>query len=140
MTEVVKLKSGSVYEESHHYSRVVCVGDWILVSNTAGRNYTTREMPGDAVGQAQQALENVRGALEAVGADIADVVRVRLSVPDRQDAMPVMGVFADVFKGIDPAMTITCSPLAGDYKVEIETTAVRGVGAGEQDRRAVTLA
>ena len=47
--KIVKLKSGSIYEEKESYSRLVCIDNWILVSNTAGRNYKTREISPDPV-------------------------------------------------------------------------------------------
>lgn len=135
MAHIVKVKSGSPYEERESYSRVVCVDDWIFVSNTAGRNYATREMPADAVGQLRQALGNVEGALQAVGSSLADVVRSRVTVPDPADAPDVMAAVGEIFRGVDPASTVLCSPLGGpEYKVEVEITAYRGAGSAEQER------
>ena len=51
LPKIVKVKSGSLYETKESYSRIVAVGDWIFVSNTAGRNYKTREMSPDPVEQ-----------------------------------------------------------------------------------------
>lgn len=100
--KIVKVKSGSPYEERESYSRIVCVDDWIFVSNTAGRNYVTREMPADAVGQIRQALRNVEGALSSVGAALADVDRSRVTIPDVSDAPDVMAAVGEIFRGIDP--------------------------------------
>lgn len=140
MTQVVKIKTGSVYEEKESYSRVVAVGDLIFVSNTAGRNYQTREMAADAVGQIHQAIANVRAALESVGSGLADVVRSRVSIPYVEDAPAVMAVIGEHFRGIDPTSTVTCTPLGGpDYRAEIEVTAYRGSGALPQERREITI-
>lgn len=140
MTEIIKLKTGSIYEEKESYSRVVAVGDWIFVSNTAGRNYETREMAPDAVNQIHQAIANVRGALAAVGARLEDVVRSRVSIPYVEDAPAVMAVVGEYFRGIDPASTVTCTPLGGaDYRAEIEVTAYRGAGGIPQERRTATI-
>lgn len=140
MLEVTKVKSGSIYEDKESYSRVVAVGDLIFVSNTAGRNYKTREMSTDAVEQAKQCLSNIEGALASVGATLADVVRSRVVIPNSSDASAVMAYVGERFRGVDPASTVTCPPLGGpDYKVEIEVTAYRGVGKAEQKRIKISL-
>ena len=81
MTEIVKVKSGSILEDREGYSRVVVIGDWIFTSLTAGRDYKTRAMPGTAVAQAQQAMKNIEGALASVGASLSDVVKRKIFVP-----------------------------------------------------------
>ncbi|GAA4180543.1 RidA family protein [Gryllotalpicola koreensis] len=140
MPEVVKVKSGSPYEERESYSRVVRVGDAVFVSNCAGRNYATREMSTDPVEQTRQAFKNIEGALRSVGAEVADIVRSRVTVPNPTDAPDVMAEVGKILRGVDPASTVLCSPLGGpDYKVEIEVTAVVGVGASEQERKTVIL-
>ncbi|CAG9268548.1 putative 2-iminobutanoate/2-iminopropanoate deaminase [Paraburkholderia unamae] len=138
--QVEKLKSGSVFEDKYSYSRAVVVDNWILVANTAGRNYQTREISNDAAEQTRQCLANVEGALKAVGAGFADVVRSRVFIPRLEDKDAVMHVIAEAFRGVDPASTITATPLAGpEYLVEIEVTAYRGAGAAQVERMRVTL-
>ncbi|MCA0253508.1 MAG: RidA family protein [Actinobacteria bacterium] len=140
MAKIVKVKSGSPYEERESYSRVVCVDDWIFVSNTAGRNYVTREMSTDPVEQLRQAMKNVEGALAAVGATLADVVRSRVTIPNVEHASDVMAAVGEVFRGVDPASTVLCSPLGGpEYLVEVEITAYRGASASAQERIVVDL-
>lgn len=132
MVEVIKVKSGSLYEEKESYSRIVAVDNWIFVSNTAGRNYKTREMSTDPVEQAKQSLSNVEGALKSVGASLADVIMSTVYIPNPEDAPSVMAYVGERFKGIDPARTVLCSPLGNtDFKVEIEVTAYKGVGTAE---------
>ena len=126
---VTKVKTGSPYEPKAGYSRVVAVGDWIFVSNTAGINYQTRVMPEDAAGQARQCLANISGALAAVGSSLADVVSTRVFVPNSGDWDAVVDVLGEHFRGIDPTSTFTAAPLAGAYLVEIEVTAFKGAGA-----------
>ena len=138
--KITKVKSGSIFEDKEHYSRLVSVGDWIFVSNTAGRNYQTREISQDPVEQAKQCLKNVEGALAAVGSSLADVVMSTVRIPNVADAPAVMECIGAYFKDIDPARTVTCAPLGGpDYKVEMEVTAYRGAGAMEQERISVKL-
>ena len=140
MVEVTRLKSNSTIEARNNYSRGIAIGDWIVLANTAGRNFSNRVMPEDATGQAEQMFRNIEGALEALGASLADVVRARVSVPDPKDMPAVTAVFAAKFKGIEPVGTFTCTPLAGpEYKVEMEVTAYRGARKAEVKRVSVVL-
>lgn len=126
--DVKKIKSGSPYEEKASYSRVTTVGDMIFVSNTAGIDYKTRVLSDDIREQTLQCFKNIEGALASVGASLADVVRSRVAIPRADDKEAVLAVLSEKFRGIDPASTITATPLAGAYRVEIEVTAYRGVG------------
>ncbi len=134
MSDVIKVKSGSMYEERNSYSRLVAVGDMLFVANTAGVDYKTREISPDVAIQARRALQTIEGALEAVGSSLSDVVRIITHVPDRANMEAVAQVLGEVFKGIDPAATTACTPLArDDLKVEFEVTAIRGVSKRSQE-------
>lgn len=138
--EIVKVKSGSILEDKEGYSRIVVVGDWIFASLTAGRDYKTRLMPDTAVGQAEQAMKNVEGALASVGATLADVVRRRIFIPRQEDVQEVMAYMGKKFRGIDPASCVSCGPLGGpEYLFEIEITAYRGASALPQRRMEISL-
>lgn len=140
MIEVVKVKTGSKYEDLVGYSRLVAVGDLIFVSNSAGIDYATREISPDAGEQCAKALQNVERALAAVGATLADVVRLITRIPNVEDKDKVSEVIGRSFRGIDPAATMICTPLASEiYKVEIEVTAYRGVKDMEQKRIRITV-
>lgn len=140
MSKVVKIKTGSKFEEIGSYSRVVCVDDWIFVSNTAGRNPLTNKIPEDVIEQTQQVFANIEAALAAADASLADVVASRVFIQDPNDTHAVMVKVGEKFRGIDPASTVTCPPLGSTvYKVEIEVTAYRGVSRADVERRTVTL-
>lgn len=140
MVAVTKLKSNSAIEARNNYSRAIAIDDWIVLANTAGRDFKTRTMPEDAAGQAEQMFRNIEGALEAMGSSLADVVRARVAVPNPADMPAVTAIFARKFQGIDPVGTFTCTPLAGtEYKVEMEVTAYRGAGAAATTRLSVVL-
>ena len=140
MTKLIKLKTGSKYEEIGSYSRVVAVGDWIFVSNTAGRNPDTQEIPQDVTEQTYQVFANIERALASVGASLSDVVMSRVFIQEPSDTMAVMTIVGETFRGIDPASTVTCPPLGSTvYKVEIEVTAFRGAGQAETERRVQAL-
>ena len=127
MAKIVKVKTGSKYEEIGSYSRVVAIDDWIYVSNTAGRNPETGKMSEDPEEQVDQVLVNIKKALAAVDASLKDVVRARIFIQHHEKVMDIMTYVGKKFKGIDPAMTITCPPLGSPaYEIEIEVTALRG--------------
>ncbi|MCY1441420.1 reactive intermediate/imine deaminase [compost metagenome] len=126
MTEIIKLKTGSKYEEMGSYSRLVAVDNWIYVSNTAGRNPETKLISEDVVEQTHQVFSNIEAALNAVDSSLADVICSRVFIQDPQDVAQVMTLIGEKFRGINPASTVTCPPLGSTvYKVEVEVTAYR---------------
>ncbi|THF47113.1 RidA family protein [Allorhizobium terrae] len=140
MTKVVKIKTGSKFEEHGSYSRIVAVDNWIFVSNTAGRNPQTKEIPEDVTEQAKQVFANIEAALAAVGSSLADVVASRVFIQDPDDTLAVMTLVGEKFRGINPASTVTCPPLGSTvYKVEIEVTAYKGASSAEVEERTISL-
>lgn len=136
-----KIKSSSVYEEKYSYSRAVVIGDWILVSNTAGRNHATKVMPATALEQMKQTVANIQKALQGAGADLEHIVRARIYIPNLADHAEVLPWWGEQFRGIDPVVTITACPLASaEYLVEVEVTAYKGAQAEDWARESVSLA
>ncbi len=134
MTKIVKLKTGTKLEEISSYSRAVCVDNWIFVSNTAGRNPDTKEIPEDLREQTLQVFDNVERALKAVGSSLADVVSTKVFIQNPEDTAFVMGIFGEKFKGIDPTTTVTSPPLGSKaYLVELEVTAYKGASTADID-------
>lgn len=140
MTKITKVKTGNAFEDKESYSRLVRIGDWMLMSNTAGRHPETKVMPEDAAGQAEQVFDNIERLLTKIGSSLADVVRSRVTIPNPADVPAVMEVVARRYKGIDPASTVLCSPLGLPHlKVEMEITAYFGAAGMEQERLVVPL-
>ena len=134
MAHIVKVKTGSTFEEHASYSRLVAVDNWIFVSNTAGRHPETKEIPEDVVEQTHQAFANIETALSSIDASLADVVMSRVFIQDPQDVPTVMEIIGQKFKGVDPASTVTCPPLGSTvYKVELEVTAYKGASQTTAD-------
>ncbi|MBJ3814564.1 RidA family protein [Shimwellia pseudoproteus] len=132
MNTIIKASTGSAIEQQTSYSRVVAVDNWIFVSNTAGRDPHTRQIPEDIAAQTLQVFANVERALNGVDACLADTVVARVFVQFPHDVSAVAEILGSRFRGIDPALTLTCPPLgAMNYKVEMEITAVRGGGQRE---------
>lgn len=140
MAQITKLKSGSILEEKESFSRAVVVDNWIFMSLTSGRDYKTRVMPDTTLGQAENALRNVEGALQAIGSQLSDVVRSRIFIPNQADVPAVMAFIGERFRGIDHAHCVSCGPLGGpEYLFEIEVTAYKGAGSGPQERLTISL-
>jgi enamine deaminase RidA (YjgF/YER057c/UK114 family) len=132
MAKITKVKTGSPFEEIASYSRVVAVDKWIFVSNTAGRNPVTKEIPEDVIEQAEQVFQNIEVALQSVGASLKDVVMSRVFIQNPEDTPNVMEFIGKKFRGVDPTTTVTCPPLGSTvYKVELEVTAYRGASEAE---------
>ncbi len=140
MTKITKIKTGSKFEDHGSYSRLVAVDQWIFVSNTAGRNPQTKEIPDDVGEQTRQVFANIEKALQAVGSSLADVVMSRVFIQEPADTEKVMTIVGEKFRGIDPASTVTCPPLGSTvYKVEIEVTAYRGSSSSQVERLSISL-
>lgn len=132
MTKITKLKTGTKLEDMSSYSRAVSVDNWIFMSNTAGRNPETGEIPENLIAQVHQVFANVERGLNAMGASLNDVVSTRVFVPNPEDTFAVMEIFGEKFRGIDPTTTVT-NPFLGSkaYKMELEVTAFRGASDAE---------
>lgn len=141
MTKIVKVKTGNKFEEHGSYSRLVAVNDLIFVSNTAGRDPKTRQIPADLTEQTRQVLRNIEAALASVDASLADVVAARVFVQRPEDVETVMTAYGERMRGIDPTLTMTCPPLgSAEYRVEIEVTAWRGASGADITRLDISLA
>jgi enamine deaminase RidA (YjgF/YER057c/UK114 family) len=132
MATITKVKTGSKFEIMGSYSRLVSVDNWIYVSNTAGRNPDTKEIPEDVIEQTEQVFRNIESALAAVNSSLEDVVMSRVFIQDPADTHIVMEYIGSRFHDIDPATTVTCPPLGSTvYKVELEVTAYRGASSAD---------
>jgi enamine deaminase RidA (YjgF/YER057c/UK114 family) len=88
------ISSGSAFEATMGYSRVVVVDGWVMVSGTTGFNYETMSISEDVAQQAEQVFRNIANALAGAGATLADVVRVRYIFPRAEDFEPCLPVKA----------------------------------------------
>ena len=139
MTNIIKVSTGSAFENKFSYSRAVAVDNWIYISLTAGRNPETNEIPIDITEQTKQVFLNIESALASLGATLNDVIFSRVLIQDPVDIPAALEVIGDKFQGINPATSITCPPLAGDvYKVEIEVTAFKGASSEKIQKITIT--
>ena len=125
MTERLRISSGGPFEERVGYSRAIRVGKHIAVSgSTAVR--PDGSIPEGAEAQTRQTLDTIEAALSEAGATIADVVRVRVFVSERDFVWPVSAQLKEIFDKIRPTNTTLVTQFADPaMKVEIEVTALR---------------
>ena len=116
------------YERRIGYSRALRAGNHLYVSGTLGMGSDGRP-PEGAYAQAVAALERIKGALEALGGSLADVVRTRMYVVDvERHQFEVGRAHSEYFADVRPVSTMVgIAGLVGpDFLVEIEVEAVVG--------------
>ncbi len=121
------VRSGIEWEEKYGYSRAVRVGDRILVAGTTATGPDGLVGGSDPAAQARYCLDKIEHAIEQLGGTLADVVRTRVFVSNRDDWESIAAVHGERFSTIRPANTLVCAQLIGDqYLVEIEAEAIVG--------------
>lgn len=125
-----QIDSGTEWEAKYGYSRAVRVGDRVFVAGTTATNADGVIVGiSDAAAQAEQVLQNIKAALERIGASLEDVVRTRMYVVHRGDALTVAEVHGKFFGDIRPATTLlqVAGLLTPEMLVEIEAEAIVNV-------------
>ena len=120
------ISSGSEFETQGGYSRAVVDGEWVFVAGTTGFDYTAMTIADDPAEQTRQTFRNIERALGKASATLADIVRVRYYVPNRDDWSRIVPVLAEILGAIRPAATaVFCGLVDERMKIEIEVTARR---------------
>ncbi|WBB80344.1 Rid family hydrolase [Micromonospora sp. WMMD882] len=110
------------------YSHVVDTGKFVFTAGFGPQDPATGVVPEGITAQTEQVLDNVEGALGAVGLGLGDVVKatVHLQHLDR-DFADYNEVYARRFRSPYPVRTTVGSTLAG-ILVEVDVVAVRPDG------------
>jgi enamine deaminase RidA (YjgF/YER057c/UK114 family) len=127
-----RVSSGAVWEPVVGYSRAVAAGDFIFVSGCTSIDGAEFVHPGDAAAQTTQCIANVRVALEALGAGLADVVRTRMFVTDIARWAEYGRAHGAAFGAVAPATSMIGIAALIDPRMLVEVEAVAykpGIGA-----------
>ena len=134
-----QVSSGASWEPVVGYSRAVAAGDYVFVSGCTSIVGAEFVHPGDAFAQTAQAIANVRAALEALGASLADVVRTRVYVTDISRWEEYGRAHGAAFGATMPATSMIQIAGLVDARMLVEVEAIAwkpgiGAGAGESSR------
>lgn len=127
MTERKTLHSASPYEPMFGFCRALRIGHVVHVAGTGpiGDDGNTVGV-GDPAAQARRCLEIIQRSLEALDADLSNVVRTRMYLTAIDDWKVIGAVHGEVFGDVKPVATLVAvSALVDpDWRVEIEAEAL----------------
>ncbi len=123
--------SDTSWEAVAGFARAVRQGPRIFVSGTTATMGDRVIGGSDPAAQTHFVIDKIEGALQSLGATLADVVRTRVYVRNLVDWEPVARAHGERFGAIQPANTLIAAALVGDeYLVEIEADADLGAERG----------
>ena len=111
------------------FSEIVRVGDMLYLSGQMGTLPGTLTLaPGGVCAEAEQALQNIRAALEAHGYSLLHVVKCTVMLADMGDWAAFNAVYLKFFAAPYPARSaFGASGLALGGRLEIEAIATTGL-------------
>jgi len=106
MSEIIRFSSGGPWETKVGYSRVVKAGPLISISGCTSFKDAAIVHPSNPALQMQQAINNLKAALELVGASKSDLIRTRIYIVNQEDWQAITEVHAAEFAENPPACTL----------------------------------
>lgn len=107
------------------YSQAVRVGELLFISGQGGIDPTNGELAEGIQKQTKQALENLKGILEASGSSFDEVVKVNVFLTNIDNFSVMNEVYASYFTKQFPARCcVEVSRLPKEAEVEIEMIAL----------------
>ena len=109
------------------FSQAVRVGRTIYLSGMLGMTAEGQLAAGGIEGETRQTLENIKAALQPLGATMDDVVKCTVFLADMAEWPAMNEVYVTFFPTNKPARSaVAVSGLARNARVEIECIAVEG--------------
>lgn len=108
------------------YSQGVKAGGFLFLSGQIALDpQTMTVVEGDAAAQTEQAMKNMKGALESQGLDYSDVVKTTVFIKDMNEFGRINEVYGKYFAKDAPARScVEVARLPKDVLVEIEAVAL----------------
>lgn len=108
------------------YSQGVKAGGFLFLSGQIALDPKTMTVvEGDAAAQTEQAMKNMKGALESQGLDYSDVVKTTVFIKDMNEFGRINEVYGKFFAKDAPARScVEVARLPKDVLVEIEAIAL----------------
>ncbi len=108
------------------YSQGVKAGGFLFLSGQIALDPKTMTVvEGDAAAQTEQAMKNMKGALESQGLDYSDVVKTTVFIKDMNEFGRINEVYGKYFAKDAPARScVEVARLPKDVLVEIEAIAL----------------
>lgn len=111
------------------YSQAIATGEFVFCSGQLGLDPSTGILVEGLEAQAERALRNLEGVLDAAGCTFADVVKTTCFLADINDFAAFNAVYARFMPDPPPARsTFGVAALPKGGRVEIEAIAIRSRG------------
>jgi enamine deaminase RidA (YjgF/YER057c/UK114 family) len=123
----INYSSGSKWEDIVGYSRAVKVGNIIEVTGTVASGEDGNVVgKDDAYAQTKFIYQKIENVLQRAGAEMKDVIRVRMFVTDIARWQEYGRAHSEFFKDIKPCNTMVevSALIEPEYLIEIEATAI----------------
>ncbi len=127
MSSRINFSSGSKWEEIVGYSRAVKVGNLVEVTGTVASDEEGVVVgEDDAYLQTKYIYQKIEAVLLRAGAEMKDVIRVRMFVTDISRWQEYGKAHSEFFKDIKPCNTMVevSALIEPQYMIEIEATAI----------------